>query len=133
MLPVWTWVSLFWANFIEPCFCSALTLNSPTVDPCGSCRCGLTHTFLRLLLNCILPLFNGFIGRLGCTPSTLKKSLLIQPASNSSVTCRRSGHLKITSLSRPSSMVLKTSKVSRTKVSLGVTLRGVPASIRGIW
>ena len=133
MVFVWIWVRLFWASFSEPCSYSAPTPNSPTVDPCGSCRCGPTYTSPRSPLKCILPSSRSLMGKLGCTPTTLKKSLLIQIALNFSVTHRGSSHLKILCLLRPSNMVLKTLKVFQTWVSLGAMLRGALAFIQGIW
>ena len=70
------------------------TPNSPMVDPCGSCKCGPILIFPWSLLSFIQPLSHGHMGKPGCTPSTLEKSSLIQPASNSSAIHREKSHLR---------------------------------------
>ena len=127
------WALFFLESVIEPCFCSAPSLNSPMVDPCGSCRCGLIHTFQASLLNFTLPKSHGLTGKLGCTPGILEKSSAFLLSSNFSATLQGSGCLNILCLLGLKGMALKILRASQTKASLGAMLHGVPASNRGNW
>jgi hypothetical protein len=128
-----TFARLCWESFIEPCFCSALSLNNSMVGPFGSCICGLTLTSPQLLLSFIQPLPYGHMEKLGCTPGILKKSPHILPALNSSVIHRERDHLKNSCLSRQKGMVLRISRNSQAKASSEEMLHGALVSIRGIW
>ncbi len=79
------------------------------------------------------PKSHGLMGKLGCTPSILEKSLAFLLSSTFSATLRGSGCLNILCLLRLKSMALKILRASQTKASLGEMLHGVPASNRGNW
>jgi hypothetical protein len=99
----------------------------------GSSKCGPILTFPRLHPSFTLPSCRGLIEKLGCMPSSQKKSPPSPHVSSSLVTHQGGGYLKNLCPSRQGDMALRTSNSSKAKASLEETRRGVLVSNRGTW